>query len=68
MNKALIISDTNPAGRSYDVLTSSAMKVAREYGRAEGGEVVTVYGPTGRPLSCVRWSTENGGMYYRALG
>lgn len=64
MNKCVITSNSSN-GREYEVKTTSAMKCAAEYGRAEGGEIVTVYSPTGKPLSEVRWSPEDGGHYYR---
>lgn len=65
MNKCVIWSNSSN-GREYDVKTSSAMKCAQEYGRCEGGEVVQVLSPSGKVLSEVRWTPENGGKYYRA--
>ena len=63
--KAIIESD-NADSREYIVDSSSAMKAAQEYGRAEGGEVVTVTTvKSGRVLSRVRWTPEDGGRYYR---
>lgn len=52
--------------REYIVSSSSAMKAAQEYGRAECGEIVTVTTvKSGRVLSRVRWTPEDGGRYYR---
>ena len=63
--KAIIESNSADA-REYIVSSASAMKTAQEYGRAEGGEVVTVTTvKTGRVLSRVRWTPEDGGRYYR---
>lgn len=41
--------------RKYDVNTSSAMKCAKELGRCEGGEVVTVFTNCGKMVSQVIW-------------
>ena len=63
--KAIIESNSADA-REYIVSSASAMKAAQEYGRAEGGEVVTVTTvKSGRVLSRVRWTPEDGGRYYR---
>ena len=63
--KAIITSNSADA-REYIVSSKSAMKAAQEYGRAEGGEVVTVTTvKTGRIISRVRWTPEDGGRYYR---
>lgn len=63
--KAIIESNSADA-REYIVSSSSAMKAAQEYGRCEGGEVVTVTTvKSGRVLSRVRWTPEDGGRYYR---
>ena len=61
-----IITSNNTDSREYIVDSSSAMKAAQEYGRAEGGEVVRVVTiRSGRALSEVRWTPEDGGHYYR---
>lgn len=61
-----IIESNNTDTREYIVSSSSAMKAAQEYGRAEGGEIVTVKTvKSGRVLSRVRWTPEDGGRYYR---
>ena len=61
-----IITSNSFSPREYIVGSSSAMKAAQEYGRAEGGEVVTVTTiRSGRILSRVRWTPEDGGRYYR---
>lgn len=63
--KAIISSDPI-LPREYIVNSSSAMKAAQAYGRAEGGEIVTVTTvKSGRILSRVRWTPEDGGRYYR---
>ena len=65
MYKAIITSNSTDA-REYIVDSKSAMKAAQEYGRAEGGEIVTVTTvKSGRVLSRVRWTPEDGGKYYR---
>lgn len=52
--------------REYTVKTKSAMKAAMELGRCEGGEVVQIETmTTGRVLSRVQWTSENGGKYIR---
>lgn len=53
--------------RTYDVETKSAMKCAALYGRCEGGEVVTVRAASGKALSSVAWTPEDGGKYYRII-
>ena len=53
------------AGREYEVSTKSAMKAAQEFGRCEGGETVTITTKSGRELSRVIWTPENGGRYIR---
>ena len=63
--KAIITSNSSDA-REYIVSSSSAMRAAQEYGRCEGGEVVTVTTvKSGRDVSRVRWTPEDGGRYYR---
>lgn len=54
-------------GREYEVTTKSAMKCAELYGRCDGGEVVTVYTKSGKPVSRVMWSPEDGGKYFRVV-
>ena len=60
-----VITSNFSNGREYDVQTKSAMKCAKEFGRCEGGEIVTVFSNTGKPLSCVQWRPEDGGKYIR---
>ena len=63
--KAVVSSDSF-SPREYAVTSKSAMKAAQEYGRCEGGEVVRVVTiRSGRVLSEVRWTPEDGGHYYR---
>ena len=57
MNICTITSNSS-YGREYEVSTTSAMKAAEQYGRAEGGEIVTVATKSGKILSRVEWSTE----------
>jgi len=53
--------------REYETDSRSAMKAAEKFGRHEGGEVVQVCNKSGKVLSEVRWTPEEGGHYYRAL-
>lgn len=63
--KVIIWSDSSYA-REYVSHSFSAMKAAQEYGRCEGGEVVRVVTiRSGRVLSEVRWTPEDGGHYCR---
>lgn len=64
MNKCIITSNSTYE-REYDITTKSAMKCAHEFGRCEGGEIVTVYSPNGKIISQVRFTPEDGGKYYR---
>lgn len=64
MFKCIITSDSS-AGREYDVSTKSAYKAALELGRCEGGETVTITTKSGRELSRVIWTPEDGGRYIR---
>lgn len=65
MYKCKIISNSTRA-RYYDVETKSAMKAADELGRCESGEIVTVYRPkSGKIVSRVAWTPEDGGKYFR---
>lgn len=47
------VTSNSTSPREYTVSTRSAMKCADMYGRAEGGEVVTVCNKSGRVLSRV---------------
>lgn len=61
------ITSNSSLEREYEVKTKSAMKCAQEFGRCEGGEVVTVSTKkSGKVLSCAMWTPKNGGEYYRA--
>ena len=61
------VSSNSSREREYEVKTKSAMKCAKEFGRCEYGEVVTVTTKkSGKVLSRVMWTPENGGEYYRA--
>ena len=61
-----VIWSNNNLGRDYTVATKSAMCAAREYGRGEYGEIVQIETlTTGRIISRVQWTAENGGGYVR---
>ena len=60
-----IITSNSSWGREYDVTTRSAYKAAQELGRCEGGEKVTITTQSGRELSRVIWTPEDGGRYIR---
>jgi hypothetical protein len=67
MNKCIIWSNSSN-GREYDVTTTSAYKAAQVYGRCESGEVVQIRTMrSGKVISEVRWTAENGGKYYRTV-
>ena len=42
-------------------------RLSDQYGRCEGGEVVTVTNKSGRVLSRAAWTPEDGGHYYRVF-
>ena len=59
-----VIWSNNSHGREYTVATRSAMCAAREYGRGEYGEIVQIETlTTGRIISRVQWTLDNGGRY-----
>ena len=59
-----VIWSNNSHGREYTVATRSAMCAAREYGRGEYGEIVQIETlTTGRIISRVQWTQDNGGRY-----
>ena len=61
-----VIWSNNSRGREYKVQTRSAMCAAREYGRGEYGEIVQIETlDTGRIISRVQWTPDNGGGYVR---
>lgn len=62
-----VIWSNNSHGREYTVATRSAICAAREYGRGEYGEIVQIETlTTGRIISRVQWTLDNGGRYVRA--
>lgn len=62
-----VIWSNNSHGREYTVATRSALCAAREYGRGEYGEIVQIETlTTGRIISRVQWTLDNGGKYVRA--
>lgn len=67
-NYKIIRTSCSSTGAEYsarDLGTCSAMRAAAIIGRCEGGETITVYTPSGRPVSRVVWSPANGGKYIR---
>lgn len=65
MAKCVIWSDSSYP-REYKVHTRSAMTAAQELGRCESGEVVQIETmTTGRVISRVQWTPEDGGKYIR---
>ena len=65
MYRCIIWSNTSHE-REYAVKTRSAMRAAAELGRCEGGEVVQIETmTTGRVLSRVQWTPEDGEKYIR---
>ena len=61
-----VIWSNNSHGREYTVATRSAMCAAQKYGRCEYGEIVQIETlSTGRIISRVQWTPENGGGYVR---
>ena len=65
MKYKVIVTSNFSYGREYETDSKSAMKAAQEYGRCEGGESVKVCTKSGKVLSEVRWSPEDGGKYWR---
>ncbi len=51
--------------REYTMESKSAMKAAELWGRAEGGEVITVTTMGGKRISRVMWVPDNGGKYIK---
>ena len=65
MYKCIIWSNSS-YDREYTVKTKSATAAASKLGRCEGGEVVQIeIMTTGRVLSRVQWTPEDGGKYIR---
>lgn len=61
-----VIWSNNSDEREYTVKTRAAMRAAMELGRGDGGEVVQIETmTTGRVLSRVQWTPEDGGKYIR---
>ena len=59
-----VIWSNNSHSREYTVATRSAICAAREYGRGEYGEIVQIETlTTGRIISRVQWTQDNGGRY-----
>ena len=53
-----IVSSNNTFDRQYNVTTSSAIKAAKEYGRADRGETVTITTKAGKIVSRASWDIE----------
>ncbi len=51
--------------REYEVETSSAINAAKKLGRCEDGEAIQITNKSGRVISEARWTSEDGGKYYR---
>lgn len=65
MYKVIVESDMSYP-REYEQKSRSAMKAAEEFGRCEGGEIVSVFTKKQNIIiSQVRYSPEDGGKYYR---
>ena len=65
MKKYLLTITSNSTNeREYSVDCRNVLKLANQYGRCEGGEVVIVWTKSGKPIGCARW-TDEGGRYYR---
>lgn len=60
----VVISSYSSLGREYGTDSRNAMRLAWEYGYREGGETVKVCTKSGKVLSAVQWSPEEGGRYY----
>ena len=65
MKYIITIASNSTHERIYTTDSRSAMKAAEQYGRCEGGETVTVWTKSGKALSQVQWSPEDGGKYWR---
>ena len=55
-----IFSDNTINDRTYIINHRSAMKAAKEYGRCENGETITVRTHLGKALSRVKWDPQTG--------
>ena len=51
--------------REYETSIRSAMRAAKQFGRCEGGERVTVWTRGGKAISRAVWSPEDDGKYIR---
>lgn len=60
-----IVESNSSYPREYPVTTSSAYKAAGLYGRCEGGETVTIVNKSGRVISRVQYTPQDGGEYIR---
>lgn len=54
----LIVSSNYADAREYIVSGVDILNHAQQYGRAEGGETVTLYGLRGKPVARAVWSAE----------
>ncbi len=65
MKYKVVITSNSSLGREYETDSRSAMRAAETYGRFEGGERIQVKNKSGKVLSEVRYTPEDGGKYYR---
>lgn len=65
MKYIVTIASTASHERTYTTDSRSAMNAAKQYGRCEGGEIVTVRTKSGKEISRVVWTPEDGGRYLR---
>ena len=50
---------TNSNERIYPVSNRSAMKAAKQYGRCEADETISIRTYSGHVLSCVKWDPQS---------
>ena len=65
MKYIITIASTASHEREYPTDSRSAMRAAERYGRCEGGETITVRTKSGKVISQVVWTPEDGGRYLR---
>lgn len=61
----ICVIDGNNSCCERKVTTKSAMRCAFLYGSYGGDETITVCYKSGKLISRVKWTPENGGRYYR---
>ena len=65
MKYKVVITSNFSLGREYETDSRSALKAAEQYGRFEGGEVVTVCNKSGRVIDKAVFTPEDGGKYVK---